>query len=154
MDTNGQLLKDFHRKIAIIHGALFFGQAIFAIIAWILNINGTLKIVEKSFNFLLPIIIFIIIGVFAASFFVFRSRLVLVKGVKVTEDKLNSYNAALIMKYALLEMATFFALICFLLTSIKIYFIIAVIVILIFALNRPTKDKLISDLEFVHNDDE
>jgi hypothetical protein len=61
--------------------------------------------------------------------------------------KLVNYRAALIVKLALLEAPSFFTVIAYLLTGNYIYLGIVLILLIVFLLYTPTKEKLINELE-------
>jgi hypothetical protein len=70
-----------------------------------------------------------------------------IKNKSSLTEKLNDYRAAFILRDALLEGAALFAIIAYMICNELILLGVAILLVLIFVFIKPTKDKLIKDLE-------
>ena len=62
-------------------------------------------------------------------------------------EKLGDYRSAFIIKFALLEGPAFLSITVFLLTANKVYLVYILPIIILFIILRPTKDKIVVELE-------
>lgn len=63
------------------------------------------------------------------------------------EKKMEAYKGALIMKYALLEGPCLFALIAYFLTGNIQFMYMAGLLIIVFVMNKPSRDKIATELQ-------
>ncbi|MDB5158274.1 MAG: hypothetical protein JWR50_2981 [Mucilaginibacter sp.] len=140
----------FIKTISIIHLALIIGQVLFAVVAFA-KMDSTNINFDKNdvFLFVAPIMA---IGGFIASNIVFKQQLVRAKDKMVLKDKLVAYQSALITRFALLEGASLFNIVVFLKTGNLLYLIISGLIIFYFIIIRPTKDKVVEDLELSYQE--
>ncbi len=147
MQTQAQTSQDYFKSLTIIHTALLLGQIIFGIAACylVLNeyLNGNYGLYD-IFQFVVPL--FVIGSIWGSSQFM-KSRLENIRGKSKLEEKLGYYRATLIIKFALLEGASLFALICFFITADYFLLALAGLTIAIFFINKPTRDKIVADLD-------
>lgn len=142
-----QTTKAYLTSLSIIHTALIMGQLLFAGVTFYLNNSGQ-YMPDKSLNtvFMLVVPGLVIVGIVASNA-LFSSR---IKNIKEKQDfsaKLEAYRSVSIMRWALLEGPSLFAIICYFLTGNNKFLLMAGILIVIFVLKRPSKDKLVQDLE-------
>ncbi len=144
-----QTSKQYMLNLATVHGALIVGQVIFAGCAFYLNfeggpLNDPNDDLVNTFQMLVPVAIVsgILVGRLLAS-----KRINKAKKEAELKEKLDVYKSALIMKWALLEFPGLFALIAYLLFGHLLFMTLFAIPIVIFVLERPTKEKVIEDLE-------
>lgn len=136
------------RLLQIIHIALIAGMVLFAIVTLVIHQADSSPFTSKEImDILLYIVPAIAIGGSLASNIVFKNRLLEIKSVERLTEKLEGYRSALIIRYALLEGPSLLAIIAYLLTANFFFLGIAAIVILYFASLRPTREKIIYDLE-------
>lgn len=62
-------------------------------------------------------------------------------------EKLIAYRTAILLQFAVMEMASFFSLVAYLLTSDLVFLEIAAVSIVIFALRQPTLQKIVEALQ-------
>ena len=148
MESEKQLSKDYFKSLQIIHFALMMGILFFAIIAFILVSQGFavagLEDIDIMLSFFVPV--FLIIGLVSGNF-LFKLKVIEAKGNLSLLEKLNIYRGALIIKMALLEGPAFLSIIIFIITGKLMHLALTGILLIVFVLYRPSKEKLISDLE-------
>ena len=148
MITNKLTSREYFKTMLIIWIALIGGQVLFGIITFYLNNNGSYDPQEKDlkdiFIYLVPV--FAVYGVIAGSI-IFKKRLNSSKKKTGLLEKLNDYRAALIIRYALLEGATFFSLVSYLMTGDSLFLYISILIIAIFIIIKPSTENVINDLE-------
>ena len=148
MTTNPPLnIDDYFKSLKIVHLAFLAGQIMFCGIACFLVFPGNLPASVSDvriFNLIVP---FVAAAGVAASIYLFRNKLETVKGAANTDEKLTIYRAALIMKYALIEGPSLFAIVVFLLTGLMLpHLVVAGLLIAWFALQHPGRVKATDDL--------
>lgn len=84
--------------------------------------------------------------------FMFAKRVESLQSAKTLEDKTGGYQTALIVKWALIEGPSLFAVIAFMLTSNYVFAGIALALLLYLALQRPQKESALEDLSLSHDD--
>lgn len=147
MQTQTQTSQNYFKSLTIIHAALLFGQIIFGIAAGYLVVNGYLDGNKELYDIFQIIVPLGVIGSIWGSSQIMKSRLENIRGKSKLEDKLGYYRSSLIIKFALLEGASLFAIICFLLTADYFLLALAGLTIAIFFINKPTRDKIVTDLD-------
>lgn len=143
-----ETIQNYFKSLTIIHAALLLGQVFFGIVACYLVLTGlpgnNMGDLHDIFQNYIPLGV---IGSILGSLLITKSRLKTAREKNELEEKLGHYRATLIIKFALLEGATFLALICFVVTANYFLLGLAALTIIIFSINRPTKDKATTDLE-------
>ena len=138
---------EYFKSIKIVHIALVVGVVFFALISVFLQINGFGTVGHEIDKVLLIVVpIFALIGIFASNF-VFKKKLNEIQKKSNLKEKMEEYRSALIIKLALIEGPSFFAVVSFLLTGNYIYLGLTVILIIVFLIYTPNKTKLINELE-------
>lgn len=128
--------------------ALFSGQFFFLLITFYLHYSGQFTLVDSSLtNALMIVAPFIVMGGLSAAFFVVKNQLGAIKKSGNLKEKLTRYRATMILKYALLEGPSFFAIVCYLLTSHYLFPFLAGMIMLVFFINRPSAEKAMEELE-------
>lgn len=140
--------KDFFKSVQIIHLALITGVIILGIFAFSFHYIGIEMEGGKELNFALIYVVpvFAIAGIVASNL-VFKQKLKECITRPNLKEKLNCYRSALIIKFALIEGSSFFALVAFLLTGDLLYLGFAAILVVVFITYTPSKEKSIVDLE-------
>ncbi|MGZ2371423.1 hypothetical protein ACXR6G_16710 [Ancylomarina sp. YFZ004] len=151
MQEKEQTSKQYFKSLKVIHIALLLGQLAFATLAYIINfitpISNGMEDLNDIFLILVSVITF---GSIAAGIFITKSKLIAANEKPNLSDKLNDYRALTIARLALLEGPVFFAIISFLLTGNLIFLGFAGLILIIFIIQAPGKDKLINDLELTY----
>ncbi len=148
MENYKMTSKDFFKSVQIIHLALITGVIILGIFAYSFHYIGIEMEGGKELNFALIYVVpvFAIAGIIASNL-VFKQKLKECIAQPNLKDKLNCYRSALIIKFALIEGSSFFALVAFLLTGDLLYLGFAAILVVVFITYTPSKEKSIVDLE-------
>lgn len=138
----------FLKAISILFTAMLAGQIIFAALAFALVYTGSFKTsapeLENIFFILVPVLI---IGGRLAGTSLYKKKIQQAKDTSVVAEKLNLYRAAFITRCALLEGPVLFAIITYLLTNKIELLAFAAGGILLFYMLKPTKEKVVSELQ-------
>jgi hypothetical protein len=129
----------------IVHRALLIGQVLFLGVMFYLLYSKTVipPLTAQDKIFQVIAILFAAIAFFAGNA-VFKKRLAAIRdgaGISVKE-KFEKYRSASIVRWALLEGAALFCGICFFLTGNYAFLGLALVVILLFAMQFPDKTKM------------
>ena len=148
-----QTSKQYFNTITIIHTALFMVQIIFGAIAYLLKSNAMFQNSDPELgSVLLVASVIVAVGGIAASTVIGKTQIKSARAKANLKDKLAGYKTALLIKLALLEMPTIFALVCYLLSGNYYMLVFAVAILILFYMNRPTVNNLVMDLELNHSD--
>jgi hypothetical protein len=135
------------KALILLHTAMLVGQLLFAIIAYIMFRNKTPMIEENTSKILQSIAAILTLGGGFAAFFVFRKS---IEELQLTarsfNEKINAYRAASIIKFALLETPSLFGIIGFILTNNITFMLLSVVLILVFAGQKPTLPMMMRDM--------
>lgn len=140
--TTGAYIK----TLKLIHLALQAGQVFFIVVAFFLRNTGAFPAPFEDWNIFLIAVLLITASAIGAGLFIFKQRMDAIAGSKALADKLTDYRAAAIVKYALAEGPSFFAVVAYLLTGNMIILGIAVAIIAYFATMWPTVGKMSSEM--------
>ncbi|MBO6515608.1 MAG: hypothetical protein JJ975_03565 [Bacteroidia bacterium] len=148
-------MKDFKKylnRLMIIHGTLFVGQIIFAVVLYLQSTKSGLVVegfLESNFELVVAVVL---VGSLIASFVISNQRLRVARNLSNLQDKLRSYQSTMIIKWALMEAASLWALIAFFLTNRMLFLGFSILVIATFGLVRPTKRRLYTELHLSQSD--
>jgi divalent metal cation (Fe/Co/Zn/Cd) transporter len=152
METIKMTSAGYFKSIKIVHLALVIGVVFFALVSVFLQINGFGTLGELINNGLLLIIpLLALIGIFGSNF-IFKKRLRKIVDKTNLNEKMEDYRSALILKFALIEGPSFFAIVAYLLTGNYIFLGTAVVLIIVFLIYTPSRTKFISDLELTKDE--
>lgn len=136
------------------HTAFLYAQVIFAItIYFIVDKNSKLFDEESSKIIETVAVLFTLISLLTG-FMLFKKKVQILKDdiVISAEEKLQQYSTFSIIKFAMLEAPSLFTVLAFFLTS-NIYFMyLAIILIVVFAAQRPTVPLIIHHLSVTRED--
>ncbi len=139
---------EYIRQSQIICIALIIGQLFFlAISIYLVKFSGSSfgnTGLDGVFIYIIPL--FAVSGILG-SFIVFKSKLAKVKEKSDLDLKLLEYRSAQIIRWALLEGPSFFTIIAYLLTGQILYLALVAIIIVLFVLTIPNREKVESDLD-------
>ncbi|MGB0931162.1 MAG: hypothetical protein ACPGVB_10320 [Chitinophagales bacterium] len=140
--------KQYFKNLQIIFFALLFGQIWFAVCAYFINFYADgFDNSDASFTQILQIIAVVLaVSSLLISTQVSKAFINKAKGEKTLKKKLESYRSASIIKYALLEGPSLISSTFLLLTGDLFFFIISLLIIAIFFIHKPSKEKTIADL--------
>ncbi len=142
MDKNNPM--DTFKQLKIIFFALAAGQIFYFVVSFILIENGTVllnKDVSTVWGFIVPLIF--VLMVVASK--VLYNRAINSKIKAGDEEKLITYRTSNIIKFALLEGANIFCITFYLLTSDFLYAGMFIIIMGIFFVNYPGKEKFMAE---------
>jgi len=133
------------KTLTLIHAALVFGLVAFGAVSYFYGVGfiGQFEVTGDLFIYLIPILA--MLGYFGSKI-IFKNRLAAIKASDPLSSKLVNYQSASIVKYAFIKGPAILAFFIFMGNGYTLYFSIAVCLVLYLAVQRPTKDKLIQDL--------
>jgi hypothetical protein len=118
MTPKPQTSKEYFNSLTILHSAMAIGQLLFGLVIYFQFSNSEatdeMNRINNVFRIMVPA--FVIGGLFSSEL-LFRTLLKKVNQKTDLKERLIGYRSALIIKYALLEGPSLFAIIAFLVTS-------------------------------------
>jgi len=132
------------QSLNYMHKALMAGICVFAGVAFYLVYSNAMPPSMQHKDRLLQIIVLVITaaGFFIGSF-LFKKKILAIRDMRnVPQDKFNAYRAACLTQWALLELPALFSIVCFYLVGNYAYLALVGILLLIFAMLAPTKQKV------------
>lgn len=153
MESDKQLSKDYFKSLQIIHFALMTGILFFAIISFVVVTQGFevsgLEDIESILAVFVPV--FLIIGLVSGNF-LYKLKINEAKVKSSLWEKLTIYRGAFIIKLALAEGPAFFSVVIYLITGKSVYLALTGLLLIVFAVYKPSREKLITDLELNYVD--
>lgn len=147
--TKGPSLK----IIQIIHVALLAGQVLFAMTTVFISRKLMLNIRDMNDPFLIVAPVLAVTGALGG-WYLYKNKLQGVDPQASLPTKLDAYFTALLMRLALLEAGSLFAITCLMLTEEVYFLVIAGIIMLYFVYLRPTADKIAEALNLNYQETE
>ncbi len=148
MNKTKQNFKQYQKSSTIIHAALLIGQVFFASFVIFLNqTQGALaedEILRTIFMIMIPLFFLMTFGI---GKIVAGNKLKLAKEKADLKAKMEDYRSINVIRYAMLEGTAFFAIITFMLTGEILLIAFAGMIMVLFAINYPSKEKLVKELE-------
>jgi len=136
--------KFFIKILAIIHGSLCIGLAVFGAFAYLQNGSFTVGSEENDvFMYIVPILA--MAGYFGSKF-IYRNLLQNLPKEEPLGKKLQRYQLAVIIQYALLEGPAFLALFAYYYTGNAMHLVVAISLLVYLFFQRPTLEKLKREL--------
>jgi len=139
--------KEIIKKLTLIWIALISGQIMFAGVLLFLRKNGQIFGSEELDKILLMSVPMIVVVLIASSILIFKQQIAKIKTEENLENKLNKYQSATIISFALLESPSLLSLISFFLTENNLFLYLSILVIFLFFISKPSEHKLNMDLE-------
>ena len=143
--------KTFLRTISIIHLVLNLGLILFAAVTFFINSGRNVFNYNTNDPFVMVAPLLAIAGI-AGGIFLFKKQVAIAQSKDTLKGKLALYQGALIQKYALVEGPAMFAIVAYDLSGNLLFLIIAGLLLLYFISIRPTKDRLVTDLDLSYED--
>ena len=151
MKTQRQTSKEYFRMQSLLHYALWAGQFFFlgvaAIIIHTQRTDADREMDGESGSLNLMIALIVTFGGLFLSRQLFRNQVAIIKQKTNLKQKLTAYRIALLKKYALIEGPTLLAIVLYIITENPLLAVLAGLVILLFFLERPTRSRLVNDLD-------
>ncbi len=135
----------FIKTLSIIHFALLLGLLVFGGFTIFQLDSGITPAFDPS-DILLLIYPVIVISVLVASKLIFKYLLAFAEKRTDLKSKLMSYQTALIIKFALIEGPAILGIVLSMITGNTAYIAIASVLIIYFLMQKPTANKIESDL--------
>lgn len=131
--------------LGLIHIALVFGLVVFLVFSYYQS-NGFSNGIDQGdiFIYITPIVA--ISGYFGSQF-MFKKLIAAIRKEDTLQYKLQKYQMASIIKFALIEGPSFLALFAYMISGNTLHFAIAICLIAYLILQRPTLDKFISQVK-------
>ena len=146
-NENYELTPAKYLKInTVIHLALISGVTLFSVIAFALIENRELRWndTDDIFFFIVPIAA--ISGIILGNI-LYKKGLESLVDKNSLKEKLTGFQTVLIIKYALLEGPSLIGVVAFFSTGNLLYLLISGVLIIYFFLQRPSKEKIMNDLD-------
>lgn len=138
----------YFTTLNFVYLGLLAGQVFFMVVAIFLNSTGAMVVEPEELNTFFQILVpLFTVTAIIASIMITRTRLSRIKEKTDFQEKLGDYRAVMIVRLAILEAPSFFAIVCYLLTANLLLLIFSGLVIAIFLLYRPSRDKVAEELE-------
>ncbi len=148
MQTKAQTTKEYFKSLTILHFALLIGQVLFGIVTFYINSTNTVGfdyVIQNDIFLLVAPVLFI--GGILSSTLIAKHQLKMNKAKTILKAKLGGYMSTLIIKLAILEGVSLCMLVFYYMTANLLFLLLSGLTIVLFIMNRPTKEKAINDLE-------
>lgn len=152
MENQKETVGNYFKANKIVYIAMVTGLVFFALISFLLQLQGFGTIgnnISKLAVYIIPVIA--LIGLISSTL-LFKRKLEECRTKQNLREKLIEYRSALIIKFGIVEGTTFLAVISYLLTGELILLAVAGLLIIVFITYIPTKDKLYNDLDLSYAD--
>lgn len=148
MRTLQQTSKEYFKGINIIYFAIISGILIFMSIAVFLNSINSFATDDAFTVKIITVVLLVLLSAgLLGSQLLFNKKLKQIKEQKDLLAKTAEYRSTLITRYVFIEAPGFFSVIGYLLTGSNIFVILVGITVGILIILRPTREKLITDLQ-------
>jgi len=156
MQTQEQTSKQYFRSLTVIFSALLMGQLLFGTMISVINTHTPILEGVKNADVLnaslLIVVALLMIFAIVLGRVLSKAKLKAAKEKPALDQKLNAYRSLTIIRLAFLQAPVFVALISFMLTGNWVFFGLAGLVITIFVMHAPSKNKLADELELSQSD--
>ncbi len=131
------------KAMNILHLGLLGGLFLFAVVSLYLVYTGSFPPSMQDNEQLLQVGALALAGL--GIFFgnrIFKSRMLAIQDMPTAKEKIAFYQTANIVRWALIEGAALFSIICFMLTANYAFLALAVALIILLMVLKPTKEKI------------
>lgn len=135
--------RSFLKTMTIIHGSLCVGLIVFTSLVFIQNGGFEASMNTDVLVFVIPLAAMI---AYFGSTWVFQNLIRNLPETEVLSKKLERYRVALLIKYAIIEAASFLALIGYFYSGNAMHLVIALCLTVYLVFQRPTIKKLYQEL--------
>lgn len=137
--------ESFLKTLSIIHYALLGGMILFMVVAYVKQGNHYFDFKNTKDVYIIVVPIMAIAAYFVGNL-VFKQQLSAAANKDSLKEKLMGYQGAALIRLAFLEGAALFGIVAFMLTGNLFELLIATLLILYFITLKPTKEKVIREL--------
>jgi len=146
--------KSYFRLLNILFAALLIGQILFAAIAVFVNYTQPIASpftpeLQQLFLIIVPVVAVVNIAI---SYFIFTVKIKAIRNETEWRRRLESYQAALIMRYALMEMPSLLAIVIFMLTGNYLFLGVMAAMVLLLLYIKPSANAMVHHLQLHYND--
>jgi hypothetical protein len=136
-----QNLKGFLKTMPIIYAALLIGQLLFSVVVWSIARNPVFKLKPGNdiFFYLVPLFV---LSTMLVGTMIYNRRIAGLGSALTLRERITGYQTTFIIRCALSEGATLFAIVAFLQAENLYYLFFAGANILYFLTLRPTRQKM------------
>ena len=142
------------KTLLTIHTAFLYGQVLFAVVAFLITDKNQPKVDENFSRIIQTVAALFTVTSVAIAFFLFKKKMeALQMQMDLTaQQKIIQYKTFSIVKFALLEAPCLFAIVAYFLTTNIYFMVLAAILIIVFAAQRPTVQLIIHHLSVSRED--
>mgnify|MGYP005853611581 CR=1 FL=1 len=145
-----QTSKEYLNSLSILHLALMAGQLMFAGVTYFLHQSEGFEPPASELSPILKVLVPIFVSsAIVGSYFLFNFKVNASREKKALLDKLVDYRIALVLKLAVLEGASLFSTMSYLLTKDLLFLAMTALVVLVFVLQRPTLGNIVEALRLI-----
>lgn len=137
-------IKSYFKTLKLLHLSLVAGLSIFLVLA-VVQGNGFQADLSNTSTFLYLVPIVALLGYFGSQV-LFKKMLAKIAHSDSLNQKLQRFQSALLVKYALIEAPAFFSLFAYYITGNALPLVIAACLLAYLFVQRPTKEKLETSL--------
>jgi len=141
----------FFKIISVIHLAMILGQLFFGTAVFYITNNFQINLKPNGDPLFYVAVFLFLFGIFGGSF-IFKQQVAKLAGKPLLIEKTQGYQSALIIRFALAEGASLFAIVRHMDHGNLFYLIMVGVNILYFLWMRPTKLKVADDLNLNYED--
>lgn len=151
MTTHQQSSKEYFKSLNILFLALLMGQVSFAAISYYLNlvVKPQMGVMRNMF---IIVALALMMNGFVLGNFLYKSQIKRMRDFTQLSFKLGGYRSAFLLRLALLEGASLFSIVAYLLTADITFMVIAGLIVAYFIYLRPSIDKVAMDLGLDRSD--
>ena len=137
----------YFKTLSILFYALLAGQVIFLLVVTGLTVSGFVEPDEALGAMLLYAAPVLLLGSSVLAKTIYKRRLPEIAAIVSLADRLAQYRGLSVLRFALVQGSVLFAIVSFMITGSQPIALIAAAGILFFITLRPTKEKIIQDLQ-------
>ena len=145
---------NYFKALRVLHTALLSGQGLFFILGFFLVIQKVLPVASSTVDRVLQVIALLLSfgSVFGGMNF-FKKRLIVIQENPLPlKERAYQYRAACIVQWSMVEGASLFSIVCFLVTGNFAFAALALVLIVFFAILSPNKIKIILQLRLTSHE--
>jgi hypothetical protein len=139
------------KTTATVHFALIVGQSLFAVLSVFLSKKIMINVRNIHDPLLYVVPVFALSGSVLGNI-LFRNKVNNIYATDTLKSKLAAYQSAMIIRFALLEGPSLFAIGAFLLSGELFYLLVSVVLIGYFIYLKPTKERVENDVKLSYQE--
>jgi hypothetical protein len=128
------------KKLRVIHLALLSGQVMFGLVLLLQSLKPVVETVESQKILLQAMAVFYLVAVLGSRL-LYRYMLKAAQDKTSPDQKIWHYQRALLFRWISLEISSFLALVCFMLSSEKTFLFFAMLTAILLALDNPSQKR-------------